>query len=109
MLHPFRWLASIVLARVLRLWYVLRDDRTPAWAKGVVWGLFGYIAWPLDIMPDTVPVVGWGDDLLAILAAAFTLQWYSLGEIRRRAKARARELVGLAPVSDAPQLQAPPH
>lgn len=26
-----------------------------------------YVAWPLDIIPDVVPIVGWLDDLVAIV------------------------------------------
>jgi len=26
---------------------------------------FLYIVWPIDIVPDFLPVVGWGDDVLA--------------------------------------------
>lgn len=107
MLRPLRWLGYVFLARVLRLWYVLRDERTPTWAKGLVWGMLGYIAWPLDLMPDVAPVVGWADDLVAIIAAGLTLQWYSLGAITRRAKARAREIVGLEPEPDLEALEQP--
>ena len=34
-----------------------------------------YLIWPFDIVPDIMPVVGFMDDLIAILAAvAFTIK-----------------------------------
>ena len=34
-----------------------------------------YLIWPFDIVPDIIPVVGFMDDLIAILAAvAFTIK-----------------------------------
>ena len=34
-----------------------------------------YLIWPFDIVPDIMPVVGFMDDLIAILAAvAFTMK-----------------------------------
>lgn len=26
-----------------------------------------YVIWPLDLVPDFVPIVGWADDLVAIV------------------------------------------
>ena len=95
MLRLLRRLAFVVVSRILRLWYTLRSDRTPNWAKGVVWTLLAYIIWPLDFSPDVVPLAGWVDDLLAVVAAGLTLQWYSRGEIKQRARDRARDLLGL--------------
>ena len=38
-----------------------------------------YLIWPFDIVPDIMPVVGFMDDLIAILAAvAFTIKMIGL-------------------------------
>lgn len=34
-----------------------------------------YLIWPFDVVPDIIPVIGFMDDLIAILAAvAFTIK-----------------------------------
>ncbi|MCM0619523.1 YkvA family protein [Nocardioides bruguierae] len=49
----------------------LRSSDVPTWKKGL--GLLGvlYIVWPIDAIPDTIPVLGWLDDVgvLALLVA----------------------------------------
>jgi|JI10StandDraft_1071094.scaffolds.fasta_scaffold2467442_1 uncharacterized membrane protein YkvA (DUF1232 family) len=29
-----------------------------------------YVVWPIDVLPDFIPIVGWIDDLVAIVTAA---------------------------------------
>ncbi|MCL2038948.1 MAG: YkvA family protein [Bacteroidetes bacterium] len=54
---------------VLVLYYTLRDDDTPKWAKAIILGALGYFILPLDIIPDFVPVMGFADDLVSITLA----------------------------------------
>lgn len=30
-----------------------------------------YVIWPLDVLPDVIPVIGWIDDLIVILLAIY--------------------------------------
>jgi len=46
--------------------HLARDPRVPWQAKAAVLGLGAYIVWPLDLIPDWIPVVGIVDDLLLI-------------------------------------------
>jgi uncharacterized membrane protein YkvA (DUF1232 family) len=46
---------------------LLRDARVPLWVKAVVPLLILYLAMPLDIIPDFLPVIGHLDDLLILL------------------------------------------
>lgn len=32
-----------------------------------------YVIWPLDIMPDIIPIVGWIDDVFVFLMGLFVL------------------------------------
>lgn len=95
LLHALRWLGYVLVSRVLRLWYALRAERTPLWVKTAAWGLIAYVVWPLDIVPDWVPILGWTDDLVAIIAAGLALQWYSRGPVKREADDRAKRMLGL--------------
>ena len=53
----------------LILYYVLVDDETPASQKGIILGALGYFIFPIDLIPDLVPLVGFTDDIAAITAA----------------------------------------
>jgi len=46
-----------------------RDDAVPGWRKLVVVAAVAYVVFPIDLLPDMVPVLGWLDDLGALGAA----------------------------------------
>jgi uncharacterized membrane protein YkvA (DUF1232 family) len=45
-----------------------RDDTLPLGVRVRLWALLAYLALPIDLVPDFIPVVGYADD--AILVAA---------------------------------------
>lgn len=45
---------------------VLRDPRTPWYAKAVLGLAVGYLVLPIDLIPDPIPVLGQLDDLLIV-------------------------------------------
>jgi len=47
-------------------WRVFRDPETPLAAKAVIPAMIAYLAMPLDIIPDFIPVLGQLDDLLVV-------------------------------------------
>jgi uncharacterized membrane protein YkvA (DUF1232 family) len=49
---------------------LFRDPRVPLWSRGLAVALAVYLALPLDIIPDFIPVIGFLDDLLIVLVAA---------------------------------------
>lgn len=49
---------------------LFRDHRVPLWSRLLAVALVLYLAMPLDIIPDFIPVIGFLDDLLIVLAAA---------------------------------------
>lgn len=62
--------ALLVPRLVKLLWRLARDPRVPARSKATLFILAGYLATPIDILPDMVPVIGQLDDLII---AAFAL------------------------------------
>jgi len=64
---------------VTKLWRYLRDPGVGAWRKLVGVAAVAYVIWPLDLIPDGIPVIGWLDDAGVIAAAAAFL----VAEIRR--------------------------
>lgn len=59
-------------AKLTLLWRMLRDPAVPLGAKAVLPALAGYIAFPGDLIPDFIPVLGQLDDL-AVLALGLGL------------------------------------
>ncbi len=61
------------LPRVPRLvnlaWGLFRDPRVPASLKAGLLGVLVYVASPIDLIPDFIPVIGLADDLFLLLAA----------------------------------------
>ncbi len=52
---------------------IIRDPRIPAWSRLLAGALLVYLASPLDLIPDFIPVLGVLDDLLVVLVAAAIL------------------------------------
>ncbi|MDQ1699609.1 MAG: hypothetical protein QOG34_1472 [Frankiaceae bacterium] len=62
--------AARLLPDLLRL--VSRLARDPSLPRGVrirLWLLLGYLASPLDIIPDFIPVLGYADDAIVVAIA----------------------------------------
>jgi uncharacterized membrane protein YkvA (DUF1232 family) len=59
-----------LLPRLVKLlWRLVRDPRVPARAKAMLLVLGGYLAFPLDVVPDFIPGIGQVDDLIVIAFA----------------------------------------
>jgi uncharacterized membrane protein YkvA (DUF1232 family) len=52
---------------------LLRDPRVPRRAKIALGIALAYVASPIDIIPEAIPIVGWADDLLLLMLALDSL------------------------------------
>ena len=60
------------VARELRVyWIISQDSRTPTRSKVFLWAAVGYAVWPLGIVPDFIPVIGYVDDLIIVPTLIF--------------------------------------
>ena len=58
---------ALLLPRLLRLvWNLTRDPRVPARSKALLILAGGYIASPVDVLPDFIPGLGQLDDLVVL-------------------------------------------
>lgn len=62
-------LGKALIEKVLVAYYVAFDPRTPAWAQASLISALVYFGFPVDAVPDALPVVGFSDDA-AVLALA---------------------------------------
>jgi uncharacterized membrane protein YkvA (DUF1232 family) len=62
MLSRLRRLARIAGREVTVLWFACRNPAAPASLKLGAFLLAAYLLSPIDLIPDTLPVLGWLDD-----------------------------------------------
>ena len=81
-----------LLYLALLLYYVLQSDDVSLRHKATIIGALGYLILPLDFIPDTIPVIGFTDDLTALTTAFEIVKSSITPEIEARAKAKADKL-----------------
>lgn len=59
-------LAMLLPNLVLLLGELMRDKRIPKRVKLVLAGTAAYLATPMDVIPDFIPVIGYLDDLVLV-------------------------------------------
>ena len=60
-----------------KLLSTLDNPAMPVHLKALVFGAIGYILLPLDLIPDIMPVVGYGDDLASVAGVVTAVAAYS--------------------------------
>ena len=75
------------------LYYLATSPDLPATDKMKVLGVLGYLILPADVLPDITPIVGFSDDLAAIVFLLKNLSKYTTSEIKEKARERAKKLL----------------
>lgn len=78
----------------LLLYYVLKSSNVPLKVKAEIVGALGYLILPLDLIPDWLPVVGYTDDLGALLAVISDVSPYITKDVKAAAKAKIVDWFG---------------
>jgi len=74
----------------LLCYYVLRSSSVSTEDKAIIWGALGYFILPIELIPDAIPVVGFTDDLAALVYALRTVWVNVTPEIKRQAAEKLR-------------------
>lgn len=71
---------------------------TPRRIKGLMLLAILYLLSPIDLIPDTIPVVGWLDDAVLVPAVICGLESLLPSHVRAYAEAKADKAAHVAPV-----------
>lgn len=82
----------------LLLFYALESPKTPRKAKIQIYGALGYLILPIDIVPDVLPVVGYVDDLGALMLAIGAVSMSIDRTVKEKAKNKLKDFFGEAAV-----------
>lgn len=80
-----------VIEKALTLYYSFLDADTPAWAKTVIISTLGYFIVPIDAIPDLTPVVGYSDDLGALVSALAIVAAHIKAEHKTKAQEKLKD------------------
>jgi uncharacterized membrane protein YkvA (DUF1232 family) len=90
------WKRLIVLSKVVRtdarqLWFALRHPASPRWLKLGTALIVLYLLSPVDLIPETIPLLGIVDDLVIV---PFAIRWL-LARLPAHIRADAQRRAGL--------------
>jgi uncharacterized membrane protein YkvA (DUF1232 family) len=75
-------------ARVV--WGIERDPRTPIGLKAMLAAALAYVVFPIDLIPDVIPILGQADDLTVLLLVLDLFIQNAPREVRAEHALRAR-------------------
>lgn len=79
---------------VLLLYYALQSPNTSTKDKSIIYGALGYFILPLDLVPDFIPLAGFGDDLGALVWAISRVVANITDDVREKARLKLRDWFG---------------
>lgn len=82
------WAGAKVVYAALLLYYVLKSDNVSKADKSKIWGALGYFILPTDLILDFIPMMGYTDDLAALVYAVHAVAKNITPEIKARAQAK---------------------
>ncbi|MEX1029940.1 MAG: YkvA family protein, partial [Paenibacillaceae bacterium] len=93
-LFPSRSPCRYNLVGNLGLYYAFESPNTPKKAKAIIIGALGYLIFPLDVVTDILPVIGFVDDL-GVLGFALAQVAMSIDNtVKQKAKDKLKDLFG---------------
>ena len=75
----------------LVLYYMMVSKETSWLTKAYIAGALGYLIFPLDFIPDAIPIIGYSDDFAAIMMVFNQVRNSITPEIELKAKEKLSE------------------
>ena len=82
-----------VIYYVLLLYYALQSSKVTVTEKALIIGALGYFILPLDLVPDFIPIVGYGDDCAVLYGLIQKLNCID-ESVKAQAKSKLKEWFG---------------
>lgn len=82
----FKKMGGELVILAIELWLVMKSPATPIAIKTAIGSALAYLVLPVDLIPDFIPVVGYSDDLVALMAVAKMASMYITDAIKAQAK-----------------------
>lgn len=73
------------------VWGIERDPRTPIALKAMLAAALAYVIFPIDLVPDAVPIIGQADDLTVLLLVLDLFIQNAPAAVRSEHALRARD------------------
>ncbi|MFB6185707.1 MAG: YkvA family protein [Halobacteriaceae archaeon] len=77
--------------RINTIAHIFHDDRTPSFAKILIFGLLVYIVSPIDPIPDFLPVVGYIDEVILVPVIIGIISRWIPEEVKQDAKNKSTD------------------
>ena len=84
----------MVIYLALLLFYTLDSDSLSFKDKITIYGALGYFILPIDLMPDSIPIIGLSDDFSFLVFAYEKVKDNITDEIRTKAKNKLYSIFG---------------
>ena len=78
----------------LLLYYTLSSESLPFKDKALIYGALGYFILPIDLIPDSIPIIGLTDDFTFLKYAYSKIKDNITDESREKAKIKLHSLFG---------------
>src|SRR4051812_24572537 len=78
----------------LLFFYTAKSPEVPKSSKMIIVGALSYLIFPVDLIPDFIPVVGLADDASVVVAAVYKVISHIDDDIKRKAKVKLNKLLG---------------
>lgn len=82
---------TMALPRPTLIAAFLRDESGALWKKALLVFSVAYVLFPVDLVPDLIPIWGWLDDAGVMTVAAMFLSW-AVAPYEAKAKPRTGSL-----------------
>ncbi|MGH4117770.1 YkvA family protein [Clostridium sp.] len=84
---------NVVYAGLL-LFYVLQKPFVPKWAKATITSALGYLIFPVDVIPDFTPAIGYSDDLGVLALAIVAVAMFIDDNVKKKSKVKLKSWFG---------------